>query len=434
MHSERTHGRYSPSQADRFFECPASVKMLAKVPPRPSSVYAVRGTWAHEVIEHAIRSNIQDATEAVSSHDVHFATDFDRGDIAAIDTALDYIYEKRDELDLTYGDAVLCAETKIEFNFADGEADGHCDVFIYSRIGKLCYVIDYKHGAGVTKSVKGNRQVKQYGAGLAFGKNSPLAGLPDVMEWTFVMVIIQPRAFHIEGPIREDTLSAYDLRDYMIKLQDKIAECESDAAPLIAGEEQCYFCDARFNCPAYDKKALTVASETFSSVRDVSAPGLPDPRQFDAARLSYISTLLPMLKDWIKTFESYRDEQVLAGVQVAGWKVVETQARREWWGDPMTQVKSLASLIGCKPEDLYEMKRKGIIETEDMVVDAFTSRVGRGKKKQAAEDARQLFAYYTTKESTGKYTVAPVDDRRPAVDRSKIAFAGVSGLLPPPQQ
>ena len=38
------------STAKRVISCPASVKLVAKMPPKPSSVHADRGTLLHDAI------------------------------------------------------------------------------------------------------------------------------------------------------------------------------------------------------------------------------------------------------------------------------------------------------------------------------------------------------------------------------------------------
>lgn len=119
------------------------------------------------------------------------------------------------------------------------------------------------------------------------------------------------------------------------------------------------------------------------------------------------------------------------GVQVPGLKLVESKAMRRWHGEENERIVKLSALMGVPADELYDISAKPITEVEEMMVEQFKKRVGRKQKRKAAEDAKQLFAYFTTKESSGKLTMVPEDDKRPAVDRVASYFAHVN-VLPPP--
>jgi hypothetical protein len=67
-----------------------------------------------------------------------------------------------------------------------------------------------------------------------------------------------------------------------------------------------------------------------------------------------------------------------------------------------------------------------------MVKDAFKKRVGKSKKRLASEDAGKQFAYFTTKESSGKLTIAPEDDSRPAINKNQQTFGGIANSISTP--
>ena len=430
MHSERTHGKFSPSQADRFFFCKGSANLIATMRPRAPSRYAIEGTQAHEIIEAGLRNQCKTATQAIDNS-IYCLEDFDTRYKGAINEALDYINDLVLELDVTYGDPILFIEQKVNVpcTAAPGEADGHCDAAVYSPAGRVLYVIDYKHGEGVAKDVKDNRQAMQYAAGFLYGDNSPV----DYRQIdTVTLVIIQPRAFHPEGSPREYSVTPADIMVYLQQLNEVVEDCVKPDAPLVPDTSYCNFCDARSTCPALEAKALSMVSNTFASVKDVTISKFPDPKNLDVHRLSQIKQAATYFNTWMNGVNSHIHELLVGGIEVPGFKLVEAMPRRVWYGDDKQMIPKLAALIGCSEDALYKRARKGITEIETMTKDAFKSRVSRKNKKLAAEQASQMLAYFTIKESSGSLSVASVDDNRPAVNAALHAFGGVQGILPPP--
>ena len=131
--------------------------------------------------------------------------------------------------------------------------------------------------------------------------------------------------------------------------------------------------------------------------------------------------------------DAHGAELLRQGYDVPGFKLVEAQAKRKWYGDENQLAFKIAALAGTDVASVMDIKLIGITEAERMVVEAFKSRVGRGKKKQAAEDAKQAFALLTLKQSSGNLNVAPMDDPRPAANRAAAIFQGVGELVAPRQ-
>lgn len=427
-HTGRKHRRFSPSASERFINCTGSTNLLARVPARPPNPYAIEGTKAHEVLEAALVNGIRKASVAhreYSSVCMEDLNTFDNFFYYAIDVALNHIWSIMDE----YPDAVMYTEKFVNppVENAPDEAGGWCDCAIHVPSIRTLFVIDYKHGAGVAKAVKGNTQVKQYAAGFLFEDNPTVD--PETVD-TVVPTIIQPRAFHEDGMVRDYELTTYEIWEYLEELDDAIAANLADDAPLTPGEDQCRFCDAKTVCPAREARALQVASTTFKQIEDVGKPKVPSIHELDIPRMAYISQHAPMLRKWLDDIDAHLEELARSGHHIPGKKLVETQARRKWYGDDETAAKNAASLIGCKPEDLMTTKILPLTQVEKLVVEAYKKRVGRGKKQQAAEDARQAFAFCTLKQSSGNLVLVDEDDSRPAVNRAVDTFTQIQAALP----
>lgn len=422
------HRRYSPSQADRFFACPGSVRRIQNSPPRHSTQDADEGTKAHKLLEINLRHGKR---EFSIGHGDDYQGWQNPDTMYAVNAALDYIWPLYDELNALYGDAVLFIEEYVEppCDAAPGETGGLVDVAIYSAIGRQLYVIDYKHGVGIYKAAEGNRQVTQYGAGFLFGKDKKVD--PSTVD-DVTLVIIQPRSYHEDGEVREYDTTPAKLLDYLLELEEAVEACEKEDAPLVPGMEQCHFCPANTTCPAREKAALQVIDPSIHKMSEVTKSKLPDPKNLDPERMGYALMMLPMLKSWVNDMEKHGFEMALDGHAPAGYKLVETKAKRHWYGEPDKLAPRLAALIGCPPDDLFEKKFITITDAEKRVKAAFKKRVSKKKRKQAAEDGAKAFAYFTTKQSSGNLTLAEVDDPRPAVNVSEQTFGDVGRLITAP--
>lgn len=433
MGQEREHREFSPSQAERFFACRGSNNLLRRVPARPSSPYAIEGTNAHEVLEAALANGVRDAKEAHENWSNLFFENLDDGAnefYLSIQIALDYVYAILDE----HPDAQLWLERFVDppLPAAPGQAGGYCDIGIFIPSQRTLYVIDYKHGAGIAKAVKGNRQAMQYGAGFLYEDDAPIP--PEAVD-AVVLVIIQPRAFHEDGIVREYDTTPYELWEYLEELDEVVTDCKREDATLSPGP-WCSetFCDARTVCPAREAASLAVANAGFKQIGQVAAPGLPVPSSLDMQRLGRIRFHAPMLRKWLDDVDAHCEELARSGFAVPGAKLVEAQARRKWYGTDDDVAKKLAAMMGEADTDkMFQKKLVNVTTAEKLVVEAYKKRVGRGRKKKAAEEARQAFAYLTLKQSSGNLVLVDEDDPRPAVNKAQSTFTQIAGALLKPE-
>lgn len=118
---------------------------------------------------------------------------------------------------------------------------GHPDLWEY-RPNKLLFIGDYKFGYKVVTPAGANLQLRSYGV---MG-----AELHDCDK--VVVAITQPRL----GFQDRITMAVYDReqieasREQLYQIWD---DCKKPDATLVAGEEQCRYCKAKLNCPAYQE-------------------------------------------------------------------------------------------------------------------------------------------------------------------------------------
>lgn len=426
-HVEREHTAFSPSQSERFLNCPGSYNLLKRVPARATSIYAEMGTKAHEVLDAALQNRCRRAVEAHREYSTQFAEEFDDEFLYSVQSCLDYVYEILDE----YPDAILYCERRVDppLPTAPGEGAGYCDICIYIPSIRTVYIIDYKHGGGVAKDAKENKQALQYAGGFLYEDNAVID--PSTVD-EVVIVIVQPRAFHEDGPIREWPVSPFDVYAHLDVLDEGVALCLKPDAPLIPGD-WCTntFCDARTVCPAREAFGFSKINEQFANVYDLRAPSFPATHGLDVQRLAYLKQWGPYVKKLFDDVDQHVQELLEQGYDVPGFKLVETQAKRRWFGQEWEVAGKLATLLEVPIDKVYVPKLINITDAEPKLVEHYKSKVGRGKKKQAAEEAKLAMALLTLKQSSGNLTVVSVDDPRPSANKAD-AFAGISGLLAPP--
>jgi hypothetical protein len=430
-HTERKHARFSPSQADRFFVCKGSANLLARVPvERRESEYAIEGTKAHAVLDVALQYRVRSAKIAHEDYSIYCCEVLDKDEnffYGSIQTALNYVYGILDE----YEDAVMYNERKVRppIDCAPGEADGFCDICIHIPRLRTVYIIDYKHGAGITKEVKDSRQCLQYASGFLYGPDTPIN--KDEID-KVIIVIVQPRAFHKDGAVREWETTTWKVWEYLISLENAIYDALQSDAPLVPDDngkttDHCRFCPANFFCPTRETRAVQVINEQFRTVRDLSTAGLPDPRTLEVERLAYIRNAAPVLRSFLDDVDDYVKEILHSGQPVPGSKLVLAQARREWYGEPSEIARQLSELAAVPYDDVWKVELIGITQAEKLVVDAYKARVKRGEKEKAAAEARKAMAYLTLKQSSGNLVLVYDDDERPAVNRAQTNFAQIDG-------
>lgn len=407
-HGSQEHKRFSPSQADRNALCPGSAKLLATVPVREDTGYSDEGNIAHHILDVSLSNGVRTAVEGWAEHSDLFYLDPDKETCEAVQEALDYVYEILDD----NPGAILYVETFVDppVHSAPGEAGGYCDIAIWIPSTGHLYVIDYKHGVGVYVAIEGNRQVTQYAAGFVFGGTISLQEIQKI-----TIAIVQPRSFNTIAAEREADITVADLLDYLIDLDESIAECLTEAPLLVPGETQCQFCDAVTSCPAVETQSLAVVGA--ESVKELSNTGLVPPKDMPVDRLAYVMQAAPVLKKWLKECEAHATELARGGYTIPSRKLVEAQATRKWYGKPEDVAAQFMALTNCELDDIFPRKLLGVTDAEKIAVAAYKrDKKTRKAKKKAAEDAKQAMAFLTLKTSSGNTSLVPTTDSRPAVN------------------
>ena len=230
-HASRKHSEFSPSGAERWTECPASVRLSRGLPESPDSPASKMGTNAHELLEAIVRHILLGGPRALPPSYPQLDREAYASAVSAAKEII-AIYKSRSRK------AELRIEQRVYAWQVDPELYGSSDGIIYDPETRELDVIDFKNGMKFV-SPEGNLQLIIYALGAA-------VLYPDFVAAN--LWIIQPRLPNFTGGISW-TISRDDLLNYVDTLKAAIIKARSNDTKPKEGP-WCFFCRAKRKCPA----------------------------------------------------------------------------------------------------------------------------------------------------------------------------------------
>lgn len=210
---------------------------------------------------------------------------------------------------------------------------GTPDMFLYDQRTQTIYIWDFKFGY-IIHEVYENWQLLNYLAGLI--TELQINGLMD-QRITVHMRVIQPRANHRDGPVREWVTKLSDLRGYFNILNANAHISLSTKSELHTGSH-CRFCSARHAC----EPALKAGMGLF----EVTAKPLP--LELSTQALGVQLAIVRRAIDQLNYLESGYAEQIksliASGQRVPGW-VAEMGRGRLTWKKPINEIIVLGDML-----------------------------------------------------------------------------------------
>lgn len=295
------HSPLGASGAERWMHCPGSISLLKlcgipELTDEPS--YRRDGHTAHAGALWCLE-NGADAWEVMGNgfDGNEFTAEMGRG----VQVYLDAV-----RADIT-PDSTVFFEQQIEDAAVHHDFFGTTDCGVVS--GEWLIVSDYKNGAGIVVEVEGNPQIMYYGYGLLRKNHDPR------VKWVRLRVV-QPNAFHPDGPVREWTISADELCRWAEKeLVPAMRRAETDQA-LECGAH-CRFCPAKLVCPAMRGLFGALAEASAATVSELTDAELG--RQY---------VLRDVVRMYLKALEEETYQRLMSGKDVPETKLVEKRADR----------------------------------------------------------------------------------------------------------
>jgi len=358
MEQKIANGEHSPfgaSIAHRWTVCHGSVQACEGVADEPSE-YALEGTVGHKIAAQCLEAK-QDAIEYAGR--VIDGIEIDDTLVEGVQTYLDAIRQDQ----ATHGGKLLI-ECKFHLKELHPMFWGTADCV---RIGTdTLSVYDLKLGRGhVVEVMKGNEpnvQLGYYALGAIYALERPLhsLGIKKVE-----LIVVQPRAWHKDGPVRRATFEIEELRWLETVLVDAAKECEKPDAKFVVGDH-CEFCRIAGTCKALRDYSFEVAQFDFDQdwgERTVN------PVTMNNEELSMILDAIDIIEMWISAVRTHAHLLAQTPQGLPGWKLVEKQARRKWINEA-TAANELSLDFGVDEAAMYERKLLSPAQVEKLITPA----------------------------------------------------------------
>ena len=307
-------GAHSPvgaSSAKRIKLCPASVGLSVGA-GGDGSEHASLGTSVHALIEYCFARGT-DAWQHIgqSFEGMRATRDMAMSAQAFLD-AVRTAHPERTQANFGVERKFRCPSIHPLFY-------GTTDAWYLDEEEGALHIWDFKNGAGVVVEAKGNDQGQYYAVGM----------LETLMLWdragTVVIHIVQPNAYHRDGPVREWATTPGELALWL----------EGEMLPAIvfalggegraASGEHCRFCPARARaCP----QILADMEELEGMTQDIRTKGGAD--HLTPEQVGRFLSLLEVAKIAGKAANATAYHRLQAGVRIPGWKLVRGKANRTW--------------------------------------------------------------------------------------------------------
>ena len=376
------HAKLSPSSADRWTSCTASVGAQEGLPNEGSEA-ARLGTVCHQICEDVLTVGA-DPQNYLGLPMLFWYRDADAayGETWSIDPAWDDFpltsstVQHRVVVTQEMVDAVvsateyvkgqhalfggqLYAEQQVPIGHFTGEPDarGTTDVVMLSGTG--IHVTDFKFGR---HKVHAYEVVTPAHPDIITGETVPEVRRPNLQmacyalgalekykgqEFTYVtLTIVQPFIGHVS----ECTFSIEELlavRDFLVAK----AEETRTRPQFVPSSANCHFCRASGNCAAQTKAVVDAALDGFD---DVSTASVKKPSD---ETLGTLYAVIPLVQNWCKAVEARVRDSLQQGRPVLrndglSYKLVEGRSSARQWKDPAA-VETAFKQLGLSDELVY---------------------------------------------------------------------------------
>ena len=306
------------STAKRVINCPGSVALVAKMPPKDSSSYADRGTLLHNAMATILDS------DTVTPESMLWTTF--NGETLTGELLSEKILPALAALDAIDPEGVMeyAVETVVGFGAYLPGVFGSADLL--GRLGSRAVVLDWKFGDGVAVSAEENEQGLFYAA--AAMRTPETAWVFDGAEEVEI-VIVQPPA------VKRWVTTVKRVKEFERALKRAVKASTMPDAAIVVGDH-CRWCSAKPLCPK-----MTGAVDRAVKVQLENLP---------AETIGAYLGNADLLEDWIKDLRALAMTMMEAGAKVPGYKLVAKRSVRKWLDEGKAN-KALAAM-GIDPVKL----------------------------------------------------------------------------------
>jgi hypothetical protein len=263
---------------------------------------------------------------------------------------------------------------------------------------RLLKVVDYKYGYRHVEVFE-NPQLIAYALGVQ-------ERLQLAWETPVCLTIVQPRAFHHEGPVREwrtldnRPLMLADLYRYAVTvIVPAVVEALSESPRTISGPH-CVDCRANADCGTYRRSISNVLQYVGKAEPDAMTPAAV------GVELRLVKWALKMLEGRYDGLRARAEASINAGQQVPFWRYAPVEGRRTWNKDtPIQHLVAMGHMLGVdvrKPQQLVTPTQAIKAGIDEATVKLYSHRPSGGMKLIPDDETqfRKAFGYASTPEKS----------------------------------
>lgn len=270
-----------------------------------------------------------------------------------------------------FGGRNIGIEKRVECKYIHAIIFGTPDAWIYDHKNKRLYIWDYKFGHRIVEIFE-MWQLIIYLAGLF--DYLKINGIVN-QQITVHMRIVQPRAFHSDGIIREWKIKACNLRRYFNILQDRAIEALGPNSVTRSGPH-CRDCSARHVCSAALQSGINlyeVASQPIPTELSPLALGV---------QLSIVKRAIKQLECIESGLTGQVEGSIRNGINTPGW-LMQSGRGKEAWTKSTEEVIALGDMLDNdlrKPEETITVNQARIKGISNEVLKEYSERKRTGLK------------------------------------------------------
>ena len=297
----KVHTALSPSNADRWLNCPGSVALCASCPKPPQSEHASEGETAHALLERALRDPKLAVYDLVGEDIASNGIVVDEEMCEAVITARDVILAE-----LQKG-GELQTEQRVEI--LPG-ISGTLDAVVIKEYDSIS-VFDFKYGKGVVVSAVDNPQMLLYLLGVLRNHDAP----------SLKLVIIQPR---VDNPVSVWEVPEGYMDTFKLEVERRILLTTEPGATVSAGK-WCKFCNAKIVCPVLRQDI----SDSLPAIPNKELI-FPDVKGLPVENVLRILEYRDRIDSFLDAVFAYAQEYIEAGGVLPGWEIGKKRCHRKW--------------------------------------------------------------------------------------------------------
>ena len=330
-----------PSSAYRWVNCALSVQMGIYFPNYDDeSESSAEGTAAHELaaimVQAITRANlgtptVEQTVGKPAANGVIFTEEmFEAAQLYAEDVA------EVMRSSGVFSAPALRVEQKLHIKRVHETQFGTPDCSLFYLSGRTLYLWDFKFGYRIVEAFE-NWQLMNYVAGLLDVYSDGRHGLIDD-SIRVVMRVVQPRAYHRDGPVREWSCKASELRGYINDLSTA-ADRALGPNPQAKAGTHCQHCPGRHACDTLKRSAYAAMDYVGASTPELMTA------EACGVELRTLQRMKKIIESRTKGVEAHVEALLKRGDNVPFY-ALEMGKGRETWAKPLTEVFMLGDLLG----------------------------------------------------------------------------------------